>query len=369
MSPHVTGLSKRTRASVFAVLVCIFMLGTPLLWLYASGYRLTQNESGVATSSRTFTPTGGLYIGVEGDATVSVDGTPMRGSRFFRNAIYLDGVVAGTHRIVVERPGFHTWVKELSVTSQLVTEAYTFAMPATTTLRIITPRMTADGDMARTASSTIDADIDNAYSVVARNSAASRALVANPRFETLKTLFIPATTTATSTYGSLATMRDEIRALGTLSATSATTVLATKNDTELVRIGDDIFARYIGSVGKMPYYFCALRSGGVATSTDEQGSTDTAFAASAKGVRNLTGCDPSITIDRQGQVVTDVQWYPGSVDAVLVTRSDGIFVTEVDPRGGWQNTQSLVRGTGLHVQTSGNTMYIYDGIDIYEVVR
>ena len=157
MSPHAHKLSKRTRTLTFLALVLIFFISTPIVWLYASGYRFVQPDiSGTATTSALM-QTGGLFIGVETADTIFVDDVIERGSRLFSSARYIDGVIAGEHRVQVQRDGSHTWVKMLSVNHRLVTESYAFNLATSTKVRLISPSVDTTGVLLLRASSTIAA--------------------------------------------------------------------------------------------------------------------------------------------------------------------------------------------------------------------
>lgn len=97
-------------------------------------------------------------------------------------------------------------------------------------------------------------------------------------------------------------------------------------------------------MAKIPYYFCTENASG-------------------------TPCVPEIVMDRQGYVVREVAFYPSNTfDALILTRDDGVAVTEIDPRGGWQNTQMLITGEGFATRVEGSRIYLSDTMALYEVV-
>ncbi|OGG62267.1 hypothetical protein A3C87_02555 [Candidatus Kaiserbacteria bacterium RIFCSPHIGHO2_02_FULL_49_34] len=345
MAPHAHSLSKRTRTLTFVTLVVVFLVSTPLVWFYASGYRLIlADESGAATSTSAIRQTGGLFIGITSADTIFVDDIMERGSRLFSSARYIDGVVAGEHRVHVQREGAHAWVKMLSVSPKLVTEAYAFTLTSNTSVRLVSPRVDTTSTPILRASSTIAATIINDYrvSTVAQT-------YENSEYINIQKLFTTAvaTSTATSTpvvraQERVRSVRDAVQHIGSDDASED--ILATRGDIDVIRRGEDIVVRYSGSLTKLPYYFCA-------------------------DIASTTPCVPEIIMDRQGHAVRDVAFYPATTfDALVLTRDDAVVVTELDPRGGWQNTQPLVLGKGLSTRVDGTRIYIADTVAIYEIV-
>lgn len=352
MSPHRHSLSKRTRTMIFIGLVVVFFVATPLVWLYASGYRLVSFD--IATSTAPLVQTGGLFIGTTNTTLIFVDDSAERGSRLFARARYIDGVTAGEHRIVVQEEGKHAWVKKLSVDAQFVTEAYAFNVPATTSVRVITEYENKNGLGVMKASSTIRANIVNKY--VVDKSRKNVAYKTNTRFSELVELFSASSSIRQASVSSrIASMRSSINAIdGSNTASSSDEiVMVSRGGIDIVRNGDEVVARYGGSITKVPYYFCAREE------REEQRSSN-----------GEKSCDPSIIIDRQNKIVRDVSFYPSTLfNALIMTRDDGVFITEIDNRGGWQNTQPIVVGEGFQAKVIGNTIYLYDGEVIYEVVN
>lgn len=352
MSPHKHRLSKGIRTAIFVGLIIVFFVATPLVWLYASGYRLVSFNT--ATSTTPLVQTGGLFIGTTNTTLIFVDDIQERGSRLFARARYIDGVTEGEHRVVVQEDGRHAWVKKLPVDAQFVTEAYAFNLPATTSVRVIAQYENKNGLPTMKASSTIQANIVNKYAV--EKDRKNTEYKTSVRFSELIDLFSASSSIRqTSVSSRIAAMRDSINTIaGTDTASSSDeTVLISRGEIDAVRRGDDVVARYGGSIMKVPYYFCA------------RGAREDQYSADMRKT-----CDPSIVIDRQQETVLDVSFYPSSLfDALLVTRNDGVFVTEIDNRGGWQNTQPIVVGKGFQAKVFEGTIYLYDGKVIYEVMN
>lgn len=133
----------RRRNFFFWTLVLVFVFLLPTMIFYTTGYRLVFDAD---TETTVVTTTGGMYITTPNlDVDVYLDEEQIKQPRLFRNAYYIQNIKAGQHRIVVQAPEVHTWVKELPVDSHIVIEAAAFNMPTTPRLRPITEYVTSDG--------------------------------------------------------------------------------------------------------------------------------------------------------------------------------------------------------------------------------
>jgi hypothetical protein len=191
------------------------------------------------------------------------------------------------------------------------------------------------------------------------------------------------TTTATSTVPLLDRVVDEARGMlqGSLAtttltdATSTATTTIIQNDTILFERGDDVFVRYTGSERSIPYYFC-IPADIEATSSARYGAQviEARLAyAEERGLTNMATtsterlCRREIKIDRQGQTVVSFQFFPGSTDLVVLHRTDGIVVTEVDDRA-WQNTQKLYPASATALTIEGGRLYVADKEKLFELL-
>src|SRR5690606_13939335 len=158
----------------------------------------------------------------------------------------------------------------------------------------------------------------------------------------------------------------------------ATTTKVWRN-VQLFQIGEDVFARYIGAPGDMPYYYCAepfprYQPEMASTTKAATGLTKTASAAEfddellleVQTVEDSTSCDPTIMIDRANETVSYFDFFPNSTDLVIIGSDSGVFVVEIDDRA-WQNRQPLILGTDLEVRVVNGNIYVYDGEYIYQI--
>lgn len=379
-------LSHITRKRTFFFLVFVFLFSLPFLYLYATGYRFDFAKPTNLIS------TGGMYVSVErSGAEIFIDGELVRETRTFKKAFYAQNLDAGTHRVHVQKEGYHTWVKELPVSRHLVTEAEAFNLPLVPQVRIISPWQSATGTTMVT-TSLLNASTTN--TVLATTTLASSTMRKNPEYETKLNFFVEATSTEKVPETTREHLKD-ILSTGTTSALDSdieaeeATSTITYGGVELARAGEEVFARWVGPFEQMPYYYCAPEfppySTSTGTSTDV--NTKTSFEndmpvddeddASAEGggfvmhpvqtISKDTICDARIRIDRKWQEVRDFDFYPGSTDFVVLALTDGIYVVEVDDRS-WQNVQPLIMGDMLSFYIENGTIYVYDGALIYQIL-
>ncbi len=375
MSPQLQPLSYSHRNVFFYLLVGIFAAAIPFLFLYASGYRFDFGQTG-------FISTGGLYVAAEKTGSqIYINDALVRETRVFRRAFYSQGLEAGTHRVHVQKPEHHTWVKELPVYPHLVTEAQAFNLPLVPEVRLITPWRTAGGVAVITATSTVleNATATNQYLFEPR--AATSTMVTNIEFNDLAAYFKDNNETVVE-----AGVIERVRA--TLSPNNATTTTAelatTTKEWRGVRLFEEesgIYAAYVGNRSSMPYYYCAEPFEPYQPPVSNQVSAGVAFSRVAEAnvgafsdedllevqtVKDTDICEPIIRLDTNGEPVTYFDFFPNSTDLVVLGLESGIYLVEVDDRG-WQNRQPLLIGEGLSGRVVNGGIYAYDGQVIYQV--
>lgn len=370
MTPHVKPLSYRHRYWFFYLLTGIFLASLPFLFLYASGYRFEFGRSGLIS-------TGGLYIAAERTgAQIYINDALVRETRVFRRAFYSQGLSEGTHKIHVDKDGHHTWVKELPVYAHLVTEAQAFNLPLIPEVRVITPWRTRSDIAVMTSTSSLarSASIVNQYLLEPRATAST--MVRSSEFDELLGYFV-ATSTAGRSSGLLERMQTTLT-----DATSTEEVATTTKvwrDVQLFQAGDEVYARYIGPAGDMPYYYCAepfpsyqpdqattTKTGSTLTKTASAAEFDDELLLEVQTVEDAQSCDPTVRIDRAGETVTYFDFFPNSTDLVVIGSDSGLFLVEIDDRA-WQNRQPLLLGPNLEARVVNGNIYAYDGDYIYQI--
>lgn len=383
-------LPRKSRQRTFLFLVLIFLCVIPILYLTATGYRLDFRKPTNLVS------TGGISITInEPQAELYLDDVEVRTVRTFRKSFYAQGIDEGTHRLHVQKDGYHTWVKELPVSERLVTEAVAFNLPLVPQVRLITRFETATGTPV-VLRPLLTASTSEQY-IATTTSNPERLFVLNDEFTFRSQLFAITSTSTDET-----TLSTRVRDFLTTNATTSTSTLASVEDTHatttivsgnvrLYESGDQIYATWIGPHSEMPYYYCSPEFARYSTSTDEavESVIDTETESQAllresvamaeqdedvtlvihpvQTVADDMPCDPTIRIDRKWWTVTDFDFFPLSTDFVLLATDDGVYVVEIDDRS-WQNTQPLIMGTNIRMAVENGEVYVYDGHHIYQVL-
>lgn len=377
--PIVKPLSLLRRRLLLAALVILFLIALPLFIFYASGYRYNPfDEVPVLTA------TGGMYITTDvDDSTIYINEEPVVGTRTFSSATYLQGLPAGVHRIHVQAPGTHTWVKELAVLPHIVTEAAPFNVPVVPHVRMVTPYLTSTGLPVVVVTSTSSlpyAFATTSDSFVATTSRATSTLTSSREYEQIAILFADKASTTLARERAAAELRRAAERFGfattsvpttTASAIATTTVIL--DDLMLYQAGDDVYVKALGSGREVPLYFCAVTPEEVKRAEDllstAESATTTADSLSVIELRpgNVgRECRTDIRINRLGQKVKDFTFMPGDGNLVLLNLEHGLYVVEVDDRS-WQNTQLLLPGDDLAMIVNGDRIYASSTAGVVEV--
>ncbi len=208
-------LSRNKRRYYLIGMTLLFILLTPILIFYATGYRLGD--------SLTLSRTGGLYV-LTGQSSVQVyiNDEFNKESSIFQKNILIQNLKPGIYKIRAEKAGEITWQKELHVYPERVTEAYVFMLPQILEVEEVLPYIDTQGVATSTPLSLTKV----------------KHLV-NPEIAEVKQLFLPPKV-ATST------------------KVVATSTLDTKilNKLALRRMGQEVVAEWQGSHDEQPSYFC-----------------------------------------------------------------------------------------------------------------
>lgn len=376
-------LPYKTRKRAFGLLLLTFLVSLPFLYLYAIGYRFDLKEP------TNLIETGGIFISLDKKGTETfIDDVLMHGTRTFQNAFYAQDLDAGTHRVFVQKEGYHTWVKELPVSQHRVTAVSAFNLPVVPTVRVISPYLSATGTPVVKEPLTF---ASTTGSVFATSTKLTKEFKQNGEFASLILHF---STTSTSTKKESVTQQikellDENKASTTEKGVPTATTTIVSGDVTLHESGNDLFATWKGNFEQMPYYYCAPEfprySSSTASTTlieDIVNTVATPVPTPAPQTGQYVGepvmhpvqtvskdiaCDPTIRIDRKWQTISQFSFYPKSTDLVIVALEDGVYVVEIDDRS-WQNVQPLLLGRGLSFYIENGNIYVYDGELIYQVI-
>lgn len=316
-------LSLAKRRVYFFSLIASFLIAVPLLIFYALGYRIEN------VTTLKVVPTGGLYIATDtAGAEIFLNNAPVRETGAFRKAFYIQNLEPGAVNVRVAKSEYHAWEKELDVEAHIVTEATAFMLPIKPVLRPILSR-TETIIQSGTTTATTTLPNEEYYSIaalfgIATTSSPSVRPVARAGVQTL----VP-----TTVRGGIATF-----ATTTQGTTTATTSVDRRGVT-LMEADDGVMALWVRPSEEKPYYFC-----------------------------HLSDCVERITLETYGLKVHHFDFFPGRGDIALVSREDGVYATEIDPRGG-QNIQPLYPtvGADFRLGTRGE-LFVRDGEKFFEVI-
>ncbi len=371
-SPTMSPLSRKHRQWLFIVSIIVFASAVPLLVFYAIGYRI--DLSGETSNIRTV---GGIYASTDtANVKIYIDDEPVKNMRIFQNAAYIQDLDAGLHQIHTQGEMFQTWVKELPVYAQYVTEVSSFNLPITPQIRLVT-KFTTDSKASvvglDATSSLAFASTTNSF--YATSSTATSSFNINPEYTYLAELF--ASSTAERQLFKQQQNQDKrfvFQPTATTSEILVATTTKVRDDIILQEIDDDIEAVWVGSNKNRPAYFCVTYTGPKSTIlaygthvyediVDEFGEATDLFSDEIIGAQM---CRDSVRIDSQGKEVKYFNFLPKRSDLVIMHLPDGIYVTEIDDRA-WQNVQLLYPGDDLDILIESNSIFVKDGGIIMEV--
>ena len=370
--PQIKLLPYKRRRSFFFVLLLIFLLALPTFIFYTSGYRLSFGGE-----QTTIVTTGGIYITNDNlEVDLYLDGEQVEKPRLFRSAYYIQNIENGLHRVVVQKPGLHAWVKVLPVDSYIVTEAAAFNMPVLPHIRPIARYTNQSGQGVYVVKGSTTTPLftkgTTTGDFIAVNKIVPETLKESSEYVYAVDLF--ATTTATST-SILTRLEEELDKLSaaTTTATTTPTVYVEQNNMRLVEKGKELYAMWIGSGQSTPHYFCTPQS---ATSTvglrlgahialqmeEQRMSTTTPLHIEGSRI-----CRTTIRLDRKWQDIKYYEFFPRSSDLVVLQLQDGLYVTEIDDRA-WQNTQMIYPGDNFQTIVTDNNIYIKEDGKYFELM-
>ncbi len=347
------------------------MLSLPVFIFYATGYRYD-----FFSGKPTFTATGGLYIAAEAlESTIFLDEIEVTNARVFRNASYIQGLQPGLHRVHVQTPGRHTWVKNLSVYPHIVTEAEAFNLPLVPQIRPVTEFQTIRGEAVFIVATTSQPVFDFASSSIPLFITASTATSSyriNPEYTLIKDLFASEASTTAMLNKIEETFGFATSALDANVNTATTTIV--RDDLRLYKSGEDVYVEALGTGRQIPHYFCSNQVSTTTEDLDLSASLQDAIEEELIFQENIIEvsnndreCRTIIRIDRRWQTVQDFDFMPDNEDLILMTLEDGLYVIEIDDRS-WQNGQVLYAGKNLKSLVHGGGIFVKDGKQIIEVL-
>jgi hypothetical protein len=371
--PQIKLLPYKRRRSFFFVLLFIFVVSFPIFLFYTSGYRLSFSDE-----ETTIVTTGGIYITNDNlEVDVYLDDEQVEKPRLFRSAYYIQNIEHGLHKVVVQRPGLHTWVKVLPVDSYIVTEAAAFNMPEIPHIRPIAESINQSGQGVYVVKGSTTTPLftkgTTTGDFVVTNKVAPTTLKENSEYVYVVDLFASSSATSTSILNRLEEEFDKLSLATTTATTTKPIEYVEQGNMRLMEKGQELYAMWIGSGASTPHYFCtplsasstvALRLGAhVALQMEDQRMSSTT-PLHTEGARI---CRSTIRLDRKWQDIKYYEFFPRSSDLVVLQLQDGLYVTEIDDRS-WQNTQMIYSGDNFRTIVTDTNIYIEEDGKYFELM-
>ncbi len=256
-------LSIKKRRVYFIISTVLFFICIPILILYATGYRFNSTFNLVYT--------GGIYLSVPDSLSrVYIEDELVEQSGFFQKNVFVQNLRPDYYRVRVEKEGFQSWSKNLSVIPRIVTEAHPFLMPDEAVLVEI-PRFELQ---------------ENSPATTSRITGGLVALETDA-YKAAQSLFEPPATSISAFVG------------------TSTDILKIKQRISVEKVQEGILSvTWTGNSSALPYYFCENAS-----------------------------CKSEIIVDPESPIKT-FDFFPGRDDLLILTLSDGVYVREIDDRSG-----------------------------------
>ena len=366
-------MSYKSRTRFFHVLFLVFLVALPIFIFYTTGYRISFEEEGT-----TVVTTGGIYVTTDNlEVDVFLDDEYIERPRLFRSAYYIQNIETGEHRVVVQKPELHTWVKVLHIEPYLVAEAAAFNMPVVPQIRPIAEFVNSNGQSVYFGRSTSTelfpkASTTDEYVIETRTSTID--LTRNQEFDFVDDLFT-STTSSQSLLDRIETQIERFQIATTTPAGEATTSLQyiERSNMRLMEQNNALYAVWAGNPDSVPHYFCVadIASSTIAVRYGEH------VALQVEGQRQSTTtplwqngnrlCRSEIKLDNKWMDILSYNFLPGTSDLVVLQLEDGLYVGEIDDRA-WQNTQLIYPGDDFEVIVTDDSIYINEDGRYFELL-
>lgn len=241
--------------------------------------------------------TGGIYIVIEGKGfSISLDEKQQEVSSIFRRNFFIQNLEPKRYFLTVAKEGYHSWSKTIDVQSEKVADVYPFNLPHDVALV----------EIPRTIQTLSEVDASTSKNIS----------LPNEEYVTVKSLFAT-TSERYITYKSKSSSTDEV----------PKHIIFYKK-IALWSKGDEIFVKWLGDTEAAPLYFCIN-----------------------------TTCNDTLQIFK-GLKVNNIDLLSDKQEFVIFSTDNGIYVTEIDSRGG-RNIQALLIGSGYDFRIDNNqTLFI-----------
>ena len=101
-------MTRATRRIIFYCAIIVFFAVCYVVLLYAQGYKYSFSD-------HRFIRTGAIYLKVNTDATVLLNGKVQKTTSFLTNSAGLDSLLPGAYTVAVQKDGYSSWQKKAEV--------------------------------------------------------------------------------------------------------------------------------------------------------------------------------------------------------------------------------------------------------------
>jgi hypothetical protein len=315
--------AKRRTFSVLALLI-VFLLGTPFLLAYSTGYRFSFEQF-------SFVKTGGIFIHADLAGTrVFIDDEFIESNgSILRNTLVQNLESDRLYRVRIEKDNYLPWYKDLYVYPNLVTEGRIMMLPIEIPFERIAP--------------TLEEQVTGTSTKPTKQ---TKTGIPNPAYVAAIDLFAT-TTVKDAAPTALEQSIDKLVASTTIESLlpdymQALNIPDLESKEELQEQwrmvawleGGNLHLTWAGTKDATPFFFCDVR-----------------------------GCRDRIIVSLD----TDIEhfaFYPGRNDVFVVETMDHIFAVEADDRSK-PNVQTIYEGEQPTFRLLGNTIYVVDGEALY----
>ncbi len=263
-------LTSTKRAALLGIAIAIFIVILPVLFLYVSGFRLSQKQGLVET--------GGIYIHRENIKGVTTISGGSLTTPYVTTDSLSQGFTPTTYRVLFARENFSSWEKDVPVVAGKVTDVHPFQIPLEPEITEIPQKITDE----------------NGH------------LLTNPEYTTTRKLFIPVRDPVSGEITSSPVMKEH-----------------TQDKTHIFQFGDSIYGEWTGSENTLPHYFCDAPGVCSLVSAIARGvPTETSFDFFPN--RN----DIVILAKDDGIYVSEIDRYGGHNESKLISGKNLLFIVK-----------------------------------------
>lgn len=282
-------MAPKKRAFFFIFFAVIFVAISPFIILFSLGYTFTNDYS--------IAERGGIYVFVsEYGSEIYLDNELKKTTGTFQRELFVQNLKPKSYMVIVSNKDFYPWAKKVEVAEREVSPLYPFLVPKNMVVR----------------------EISSATSTQEYKKVSDFFVPTNTAPVSTSNLAIDATTTATSTAESHGLL---------------------KNKMKIWSDDNKIFAKWTGSITRIPPYFC----------------------------QNKT-CDPILTVFDAVSPIRHVDFYPDRDDAIIMSLGDGVYATEIDTRS-YHNFYPLFKGKNPDFRINNGRIYVKDGKSLFELAE